>query len=288
MQLADDAGLGGRRLARDGGADGSSALKAGSALSGAVQRLDDALDVQEAAFGDPGDGRRLGGKIAGRAGRRGRSRRARSRASRRRRCGAPPRRGSAGARCGARSARPRSARGASRSCRRRGAGSACRSRRSPRPTRASSTRRRSCWSRVSRPFISRRAGQGERHVLEPEAGDLLDHVDLARHVAGAPGRGDDLAVAAVEAEARRGSRTGARAASRCRSPRRRARGGSAITGRSGSVALHVARSRPGAAGGLEQELRRDVGGRARRGRGRRPSPSGSSPRCGASGARRCG
>ena len=33
----------------------------------------------------------------------------------------------------------------------------------------------------------------ERDVLEPEAGDLLDHVDLARDVACPPGRDDDLA-----------------------------------------------------------------------------------------------
>src|SRR5437667_271057 len=44
-------------------------------------------------------------------------------------------------------------------------------------------------------------GQRERHILEPEAGDLFDHVDLARDVAGAPGRRLDLAVLRVEAEA---------------------------------------------------------------------------------------
>ena len=41
-------------------------LNAGSALSARVQRLDDALHVQEAALGDPGHGRRLGRKVAGR------------------------------------------------------------------------------------------------------------------------------------------------------------------------------------------------------------------------------
>src|SRR5207245_1652789 len=44
-------------------------------------------------------------------------------------------------------------------------------------------------------------GERERNVFETEARDLLDHVDLARDVARAPRRGDDVAVAAVEAEA---------------------------------------------------------------------------------------
>ncbi len=48
--------------------------------------------------------------------------------------------------------------------------------------------RRSCCQRVSRPKVASRRGQRERHFLEDEPGDLLDHVDLARHVACAPGR----------------------------------------------------------------------------------------------------
>ena len=71
-------------------------------------------------------------------------------------------------------------------------GSACTSRRSPSPTSTSSTRRRSCCSRVSRAEHLAARRQRERDVLEPEARDLLDDVDLARHVARAPGRDDDL------------------------------------------------------------------------------------------------
>ena len=43
-------------------------------------------------------------------------------------------------------------------------------------------------------------GQRERDLLEPEARDLLDDVDLARHVARAERGHDDVAVAALEAE----------------------------------------------------------------------------------------
>ena len=44
-------------------------------------------------------------------------------------------------------------------------------------------------------------GERERDVLEPEAGDLLDHVHLAGDVACPPGRDDDLAaLSPVEAE----------------------------------------------------------------------------------------
>ncbi len=41
----------------------------------------------------------------------------------------------------------------------------------------------------------------EGNVVEPQPGDLLDDVDLARHVAGAEGGHDDLAVARLELEA---------------------------------------------------------------------------------------
>ena len=131
-------------------------------------------------------------------------------------------------------------------------------------------------------------GQRVRHVLEPEARDLLDHVDLARDVARAPGRDDDVLVAALEAELARAGGTAARAASRPRSARRRARGGSARPGARGQARVHVGvrdpARRPRARAGATSRARR----RARRGTGRRPSPSGSSPRCAGGGARRSG
>ena len=79
-------------------------------------------------------------------------------ARRRRRSAAPPRRGSGGASCAARSARPRSARGASTVVSSSGTRLGVYVSAKPRPTSASSTRRRSCCSRVSVPNISRRAG----------------------------------------------------------------------------------------------------------------------------------
>src|SRR5205807_7567163 len=39
-----------------------------------------------------------------------------------------------------------------------------------------------------------------RHVFQPEAGNLLDHVDLTRHVARTPGRHDDALALDVEFE----------------------------------------------------------------------------------------
>ena len=45
------------------------------------------------------------------------------------------------------------------------------------------------------------AREGERHVGKPEARDLLDQVDLARHVAGSPRRERRRAVLALEPEA---------------------------------------------------------------------------------------
>ncbi len=90
--------------------------------------------------------------------------------------------GTAAATRAARAARSRSDRGRS------AAASRCRPRRS-RPRRARPRRRRrSRWKCVSRPNIACAHGQGRRDVLEPEAGDLLDHVDVAAHVTGAPRR----------------------------------------------------------------------------------------------------
>jgi hypothetical protein len=43
-------------------------------------------------------------------------------------------------------------------------------------------------------------GQRERHVLEPEACYFLDHVDLSRDVARAPGRRDETSIVDVEAQ----------------------------------------------------------------------------------------
>ena len=90
-------------------------------------------------------------------------------------------------------------RAASRSCRRPGGGSACTSRRTrarrahPRRGAAVAAARQRSEHRASR-------GQRERHGVEPEARDLLDDVDLARHVARAPRRHDDAVAVALEAE----------------------------------------------------------------------------------------
>ena len=126
-----------------------------------------------------------------RAGRRARPRTGRRARSPRRRCGRPRRRGPRPASCAGSRARPRAApAGAAR----RGSGSlAARlhvyASERPQPIITSSTRRRSRCAWVSRPNISRRVGQRERHLLEPvHARDLLDQVDLARDVAGPPGR----------------------------------------------------------------------------------------------------
>ena len=114
-------------------------------------------------------------------------------------------------------------------------------------------------------------GQRERDVLEPEARDLLDDVDLAGHVAGAPGRRDD-------ARRRRGRSRAARAGA-CwsagrrldrRSPRRRARAGSAITGRAGSSPCTSVCGGPARAG-------RARAGAASRGSAAGPARYGSTP-----------
>ena len=129
--------------------------------------------------------------------------------------------------------------------------------------------------------------QRVRHVLEPEARDLLDHVDLARDVAGAPGRHDDVLAVALEAELAEqrvlplGRRLDA-------DQRVGALGPEADDRPLGQVAVHVGVRRPArrrrARGGARSRGRRP----ARRGAGRRPSPSGSSPRCAGAGARRSG
>ena len=260
MHLADEACGRARRLAgMEQRALG--ALERRLGLERRVQRLDHALRAQEAALGDARDADALVRQLAaGEVDARDLEQRDPPRA-RVDVALARPRRGSGSASSAARSARPRSARAASTSCRRRAGALGVYVSAKPRPTSASSTRRRSACSRVSRPNISRRAGQRVRHVLEPEARDLLDHVDLARDVARAPGRDDDVRRRRGRSRAGRAVRTGARAASRRRSARRPARAGSGSTGARGQLGVHVGVRRPASARELEHQPRREVGRR---------------------------
>ena len=238
---------------------------------------------------DPG--RRAGARPAAArrsGGRRARSRRARCPRCRRRRCAAPPRRAPGRASCAAPPARRRAARGAgSRSGRGRsstrldvyasskpGADERVLDR-APQPL-----RRR----QPAREPLERR--QRERDLVQVHARDLLDHVGLARHVARAPGR-----------NGRPSSRRATSKPSRSRSSRWSSGGtsspfsASARSGRNaddrplGQVAVHVGRARPARAGELDEQLASRGRRPARRGAGRRPSPSGSSPRCAARAAR---
>ena len=130
-------------------------------------------------------------------------------------------------------------------------------------------------------------GQRERDLLHLEARDLLDEVDLARHVARAPGRHAEAAVRLLEAELHEDRRLlvgGDVEAEHGIRPLR----AQLDHRRLGQRRLHVgvpgpARALRGRRSAGSPALRRD-----RRGAGRRPSPSGSSPRCGARGARSCG
>ena len=131
--------------------------------------------------------------------------------------------------------------------------------------------------------------QRERHLLEAvDADDLLDHVDLARDVARAPGRHGDDARALLDLEAEpledpalldeRDLEPGD--ARRCAPAA--AASPAAPAGRPGR------RSRPRSAPSSARRAARSRRSRpARRGTGRRPSPSGSSPRCAARAAPSC-
>ena len=189
-----------------------------------------------------------------RADRRARSRTARCRRCRRRRCGAPPRRGFRAARCGAQRPPSRAApAGGSRPRRRT---TACTPRRSRSPRARPRRCRRSRCQRVSRPNIASRRGSVNGMSVQLEARDLLDQVDLARHVARPPRRHEEPALrVAVEAEPVEDRRllvrgdlepehgVGALGAQPDRLPLRQR-------------ALHVASTRPARAGELDDELRR--------------------------------
>ena len=278
-----------RRLARMEAADRSARSNVGSRLERRVERLDDALRAREAALGDARDADALVRQLAAL----GRYTRAISKSAI---VLAPtstlPR--AASTRLGR--SRVRSAvssteigsgsfHGVSSSGRRLGVYVSA----NPSPTSASSTRRRSCCSRVSRAEHLAPRRQRVRHVLEPEARDLLDHVDLARDVARAPGRHRRPALPST-------SKPSLPSSAYCSVGRRL--DADQLVGALGSVARPPAapagrparrRGRPSSrAGELDDQLRREVGRLLRRGTGRRPSPSGSSPRCAAAGARRSG
>ena len=134
------------------------------------------------------------------------------------------------------------------------------------------------------------AGRGSVNgtSLEPEARDLLDEVDLARDVARAPGRRRDVAVAAtLEAEALEDRAARRSAISRPISCVRALGPEADRRGRSGSSPCTSVVAGPARAGELDEQLRSRGRRPARRGTGRRPSPSGSSPPCAGAGARRC-
>ena len=132
------------------------------------------------------------------------------------------------------------------------------------------------------------ARQRERDLRQLEACDLLDEVDLARHVARAPRRDAEPAVAVdVEADAARGSRPAARRPRRARAARL------VRSGRNGDRAEPAASPWTSAAPVHRAPVSwTRAASRApppgRRGTGRRPSPSGSSPRCAGRAARSCG
>ena len=150
----------------------------------------------------------------------------------------------------------------------------------PQPTSTSSTTRRSCCQRRQPPERDVAPRQRERDLVQHEARDLLDEVDLARHVARAPRR-HAIAVA------RRSKPSFARIAacslagtSRPSTARRALGAQRTITG--GSAARPARPSPPSSA---HRRARRSAASRCARpcprGTGRRPSPSGSSPRCAA-------
>ena len=85
--------------------------------------------------------------------------------------------------------------------------------------------------------MARRCGKRERHLLEPvDAGDLLDQVDLAGHVAGAPGRDRDRPSSPrdLEAEPLEDRRAARRAGISSPTSASVRSGRSRVTGRAGS------------------------------------------------------
>ena len=246
MQLAERRPAACGPPCRDEAADRSSRSKSRLGLQRSVERLDDALHVQEAALGDRR--RRAAARSAGRrpVGTRARSRRARSRAA-----PASTLRRAASTRLGK---QRRAQRGqldrdrlgqlpgrvvVGREARRVGLGEA------EADERVLDAAAQLLLAGERAEHLAAR-GQRERHVLEPEARDLLDDVDLARHVARAPGRDDHVARL-----------------------RARSRGGRAArTGRSGGVSMPITAS---ARSGRKRDHR--PLGQLARGRRRRPSTS---------------
>ena len=150
-----------------------------------VERLDHSLRAEEASLGDPGDVPAAPPAAPPpSAGRRARSRTERSARPRRSGSARPTRAG----RAGGRSAAP-----PSRSCTGSSSASLAVLGGHERPRvrlgeagadeHVLDLRRRRRCSCVSAPDIARRAGQRRRHLLDPEAHDLLDEVDRARDVA---------------------------------------------------------------------------------------------------------
>ena len=201
---------------------------------------------------------RSSGSSSPAAGRRARSRRARSARSRRVRSAPRRRRSPCTSVCAARPARPRSARAAP--ARRVG-----RRRHEPRRVRlgqpgADERRpRRAGAGAARRERAAHRAahGQRERDLVEAEPRDLLDHVDLARHVAAratwAPSR---PSVSTSKPRPRAGPRCSSAGVS---SPisRPRARAGSRTTGRPGSSPWTSFCAEPARAGELDEQLGRE-------------------------------
>ncbi len=159
----------------------------------------------------------------------------------------------------------------------------------PAPTSASSTT-------PTQPLLLRepsahvRVGAASCSGIRSRSGprDLLDHVDLARDVAGAPGRdGDVPLVGDLEPEAARASRA-------ARPAQRRARSRATPLGAEADdrPLRQARRARRRDRSCARRRDRRAAGSRARprsrRGTGRRPSPSGSTRPCAARAARRCG
>ena len=125
----------------------------------------------------------------------------------------------------------------------------------PRPTRTSSSRRRSRCSRLQPARHRAPERQREGHVGKDEAGDFLDEVDLARQVASAPRRDAVGAAPRARPETSRGSPPAPRGRPPSRSPRPPSPDGrDAAAGRAARVDLGV--SGPACARELDNELGR--------------------------------
>ena len=251
MQLAEPAALDGRGLARDGGSRSASRSTCGSMRSAANSVSTAPFARPKPPSRDPGQmaalvrqllpGREVHARdleqrdplvprvdVALRA-----PRRARGRAS----SAAPPARRRADRRAAARSGSGRSRRG-----------STCTPRRSRRRRARPRRRRRRRWSRVSRPVAVRVGsvnGISSRWTRAISSTTSASRVtSRARHV----GTTTSQVVGHEEPEPREQHAAARPRARRCRSARSRARGGSGSTGRSGSRARHVGRSREPRAG----------------------------------------